>query len=54
MGSHPAGARTVEDASVSWMPDAGVTEGAGGLEDSLVDPVGVLGAVEDAVGSACA
>src|SRR3954469_18408909 len=43
-GLQPAGTRTVELASVSWIPAAGVIEGTAGL----VDPAGLLGlGVED-------
>src|SRR4051794_41954936 len=49
MRFQPAGARTVDEASVSWMPDAGVSDGAGGLDDSLV-PVGAVALVVPPLG----
>src|SRR3954462_14869065 len=49
MRFQPAGARTVDEASVSWMPDAGVSDGAGGLDDSL-GPGGAVGLVGPPLG----
>jgi hypothetical protein len=50
MAVQPSGALTVEDASVSAIPVAGVTEGAAGLDvlvevlvDGLLDPLGLVG-----------